>query len=82
MKLLNLELKTLLKIIDEYNKGAATVDLAKKYKIKPRTMRYFLRKRPEVNWRGRRTYSLNETFFEEINTPEKAYVFGFICAWR
>jgi hypothetical protein len=29
---------------------------------------------------GRRRYSLNETFFDQIDTPEKAYWLGFIAA--
>lgn len=29
---------------------------------------------------GRREYKLNEYYFDEINTPNKAYVLGFLCA--
>lgn len=42
---------------------------------------YFRKKGWERNGKsGKRIYSVNENFFKYINTEEKAYILGFICA--
>jgi len=67
-------------IIEKCNNGIDTITLGKLYDIKPDNIRHFLRKHNGSNWRGRRKYTLSESYFEEINTPNKAYLLGFLCA--
>jgi predicted DNA-binding protein YlxM (UPF0122 family) len=69
---------------DEYLSGNLLVkDITKKFGITISTVRY-LRKKHNINERTeklglRRKYSLDEYYFERIDTPEKAYNFGIMC---
>ena len=36
--------------------------------------------KPRNNSEAKRTYNLDEHYFDEINTPNKAYIFGYMCA--
>lgn len=65
-------------IVKSYLNGEDHRDIAKRYEVDESTIRYTLRKK-EV-WRPKgihRIYSIDETFFENIDTEIKAYVLGF-----
>lgn len=71
-------------IIKEYSEDFKSAKfLADKYDVDGRTVGKLLRK-SNVAMRGttfnKRKYSVDETFFEKIDSPEKAYWFGFIAA--
>lgn len=76
----SLPLYELQEIIELYNTGNSTTFLSHKYNIPIRRLGYWLKNRPEVNWRSKRKIPLNETFFETIDSGIKAYIIGFICA--
>lgn len=57
----------------------SVTDCAKKYGIHRMTLGQHIKKRnPEMN--TRRTYSIDEHFFDNIDTEEKAYILGFLTA--
>ena len=71
-------------IIKEYSEDFKSAKfLADKYDVDDGAVGRLLRK-SNVRMRGttfnKRKYSVDETFFEKINSPEKAYWFGFIAA--
>ena len=70
-------------IVEDYKNGDSTVLIGKKFNISPSTVwrilkRYDVEIRP--NTLNSRRYSLNESFFEKIDTEEKAYWLGFMYA--
>lgn len=69
-----------LEIINLYNNYKQTREISDCYGIPIRNLAYWLRKQPEVKWRGKRSFNLNEYYFSNINTDNKAYVIGFISA--
>lgn len=64
-----------------YRDGASTVVIGKKYgvthKFVSRVLDTYGIKRVG---NGQRTYKVNEHYFDEIDTPEKAYILGFLDA--
>lgn len=71
--------KEKLHIVILYNKGWSTRKIAEKYKLN-KTGIYQLLKRRNVKFRStsHKWYSADESFFETINTEEKAYILGFL----
>ena len=71
------------KIISEYNSGLSSLELAKKYNVSKKVILDRLRK-AHIDRRSisasKRKYSLNEDYFENIDTEEKAYWLGFLLA--
>lgn len=71
------------KIIGEYINGKEIKDLSEEYKISRQGISYQLDKR-EINIRPYRPHrkdtSLNEKYFEVLDTPEKMYLVGFLMA--
>ena len=68
-------------IINKYNDGIGVVEISLTYNIRQANIRHFLKKYNKQNWRGRRIYTLeNENYFEKIDTNNKAYLLGFLCA--
>lgn len=69
------------KIIDLYRNGNSTVVIGKMYGVsnKPiaRLLEHYNIPRTGV---GRRKYHVNESYFDKINTPNKAYILGFLFA--
>jgi len=72
-------------IIRLYREGMDCVQIKNKMNLKGhQQVLNVLHKLPD--WIPRRTktyarkYTLNESFFKEINTEEKAYILGFVCA--
>lgn len=77
----NWQLEVGLDIIKKYNSGVGVAKLSKKYNIKQANIRNFLKKHNAKNWKARRIYTLaNESLFEKIDTDNKAYLLGFLCA--
>ncbi len=74
--------KTLL--IKEYvNREKHVKDILKQFNITYTTLRKILNENGIEEYETnelKRTYKFDETFFDEINTPEKAYMLGFIYA--
>lgn len=70
------------KIIHLYTEeNLSTVKIGKLYKVSYRTIARLLeRNRINRTGVGRRKYSLDETYFENIDTPNKAYILGFLYA--
>ncbi len=61
-----------------YKAGHTTVELGKKYGVHSNSVRSILARRGVE--RRSRIYTVNEDYFHEIDTAEKAYWFGFILA--
>lgn len=74
--------KDIADIIDQYNKGESQYSLSQKFKVSYGVIRYHLVKH-NVNIRKgnqNKKYSLNDNYFDNINSHEKAYWLGFIAA--
>jgi hypothetical protein len=73
----------LLKVYDEvvldYTKGEYCKDLAKKYNIDEHSI-YKILDKAGIKRKAGYHSKCNETYFEEIDTPDKAYLLGFITA--
>lgn len=70
-------------LIDEmcssYKHGKSVIKLAKKYKCDQKTIYYHL-KRNGIRRNRKPLLELNENYFSKINTPNKAYILGFLYA--
>lgn len=75
LKLDNLQIQ---KIIEQYLCGKSGIQLAKDFNISEGTIYNYLKKY-NISTRKRK-YELNEKYFDEINTPEKAYFLGILYA--
>lgn len=68
-------------VINMYINGHALQDIANKYGVNRWTIKYCLQEN-EIDLRDRaesiRRYNIDENFFDEIDTPEKAYVIGLL----
>ena len=66
-----------------YNKNETIDSIAKSYKLKRYHLNYFFDKK---GWKrksiseSKRKYTLDEHYFDEINTPNKAYILGLLYA--
>lgn len=70
-------------IIDLYQKGKTAKEISSilGFKYHQPVYNFFKKMGWERNGKtGKRVYKVNEQFFNNINTEEKAYVLGFICA--
>ncbi len=69
--------------VELYISGESTVSLAKKYGVYPNSINGILRRR-NVNIRksseAHRKYKINESFFDFIDSEEKAYILGLFYA--
>ena len=66
-------------IFEEYKNGTSCKELGKKYLTDPRTIRKIL-KTLGVVFRNPRRYIFNESYFENINSKDKAYFLGLIMS--
>ena len=69
------------KLINEYVSGKTLDEIAKIYHVSPSTVsslldEYNIKKRPS----GKTLYTLNEHYFDLIDTQEKAYIIGLLAA--
>lgn len=77
----NIELKEERDICLYYLNGDSTVKTSKKYGVNNHLISRILEKyNIKRIHNGVRKYSLNETYFDEIDTPTKAYILGFFYA--
>ncbi len=75
--------KDIKKMIEEYKQGDSTCVLGRRYNVSNVAI-YNLLKRRNIPMRtpsqSKQEYKINENFFDIIDTEEKAYWLGFICA--
>ena len=69
------------RIVEFYykNKDIQVKDIGKELNISDRAVRRVL-KEENINTRLKNRYVLDESYFDKIDTEEKAYILGFICA--
>ena len=71
------------RMIESYQQGQSTIELGDRFGVSS-TAIYGLLKRRDIPMRSlsqsMQKYNINETYFENINSEEKAYWLGFICA--
>lgn len=68
-------------IVTMYNKGLSTTQIGEKLKIYHKLVANVLQENGiERTGNNLRKYQLNEHYFDEINTPNKAYILGFFYA--
>ena len=70
-----------IEIVKLYKEGLSSVEIAKSYGVTHKTITKILDK-CGIQRRngGRRRYKLNENYFDDIDTPNKAYILGFLYA--
>lgn len=67
--------------VTQANKGYTNANLAKLCKVDPGTIKYWAKKHGITLKKGSvRQYYFNESFFDVIDTEEKAYILGLIAA--
>lgn len=67
-------------ILTEYKNGSTIASLSKKFAASPSAIRALLRKN-KVQLRGNKQgFERNENYFQDINSPDKAYWLGFLYA--
>lgn len=70
-------------VINEYQNGLNCTELAQKYRISPSAIFQFLKRKGiklKTQSELQRKYSLNENYFDVIDTEEKAYFLGLLFA--
>lgn len=68
-------------IINSYLNGESSVSIGKRYNISHKPILKLLHKMNiDVDRRSSRKYSVNESYFDCIDTPNKAYILGFLYA--
>ncbi len=69
-------------IIELYINNASSYEIARKFDVDHAAILYHLKKHniPRRRCGAPQKYKINESIFEEINTPEKAYWLGFLYA--
>lgn len=78
MKTITLENK--LNIINLYNNHQQVKDIANSYNVSPSKLRYWLKHQSEIVWRGKNRLFVDETYFNNIDSSNKAYILGLISA--
>lgn len=66
-------------IINLFNKGLQFKDIIQTLQVSERSVARVL-KENNINTKRRNRYSLNESYFEQIDTQEKAYILGLLYA--
>lgn len=70
-----------IQIVNLYNEGNSSTKLGLKFGIAPTNILSLLRRREvSIRPKGLRKYYVNDEIFNRIDTEEKAYWLGFICA--
>lgn len=68
------------KVVELYKTGKMLFEISKETGIEVRGISFILDKFKDLPRRSPQKYTLDETFFEKIDTKEKAYVFGLLMA--
>lgn len=77
----NLSNEQKLNIINMYKKGLSITQIGEKLKIYHKLVSKVLKENNiERKNNNKRTYKLNEHYFDKIDTPNKAYILGFFYA--
>ncbi len=63
-----------------YKNNVPMMTIAERFNVSKQTVKRRLEKRNDIFFRGNRKHFYNETIFETIDSPEKAYWLGFILA--
>lgn len=63
-----------------YKNNIPMMTIAERFNVSKQTVKRRLEKRDDIFFRGNRKHFYNETIFETIDSPEKAYWLGFILA--
>ncbi len=63
-----------------HSEELSTGEIAKRFSVNQTSVVTLLRRMGVVKFRGKREYSLNHSFFEKIDTQEKAYLLGLYYA--
>lgn len=77
MKILSIE--EIKHVTNLYNKGLDAHVIGRQIGIKGTALARWLKKRPEIIWRGKRQYFIDENYFKNINA-NSAYILGFLAA--
>lgn len=72
--------KEIQNIVEKYNNGISTVKLGKLYYTNRKKIGKIIDKYSKKNHLSVRKYSLDETYWDNIDTPNKAYHLGFMYA--
>lgn len=72
--------KEIQNIVEKYNNGISTVKLGKLYYTDRKKIGKIIDKYSKKNHLSVRKYSLDETYWDNIDTPNKAYHLGFMYA--
>ncbi len=67
-------------MVTMYKNNIPMMTIAERFNISKQTVKRRLEKRNDIVFRGNRKHFYNETIFEVIDSPEKAYWLGFILA--
>ena len=68
-------------ICDLYQECGSTVTIGKMFGVNHHTIAKILKEfKIECTGKSRRRYGLNENYFDDIDTPNKAYILGFLYA--
>lgn len=79
-KYVNLTKTEIDEMAEMYKNNIPITSIAKRFNTSGQTVRRRLEKRNDIIFRGNRKHFYNETIFETIDSPEKAYWLGFILA--
>lgn len=69
-----------LEIINKYNNGINRNKLSKEYGVSHRTITNIIERNLNKRDRGNKKYTVNENYFNKIDTEDKAYWLGFLYA--
>ena len=67
-------------ILQSYSNGKSIYYISNKYKVTHKVIDRVLREKEVIKRDGRKVHFFNETIFNNIDSPEKAYWLGFILA--
>jgi len=75
--------KEKIEVVEQYQQGKSSIQISNKFCISPAAICGLLDRRNikrRSQSKARRIYKINENYFDEINTQDKAYFLGFLYA--
>jgi hypothetical protein len=69
-----------MEIIELYNQHVQIKDISLRYNVSCSKLRWWLKRQPEIKWRGRNQLAVNTDYFNNIDTDNKAYIIGLLSA--
>lgn len=67
-------------LVTEYNEGSNCAQIGRRLQLGRGTLSRWMKSQPDAIWRSKKTHDINSHFFSRMDTGEKAYILGFICA--